>query len=185
MGVFHSVDVGQVPGRSAAAVPAGIAVTPREVMLLDKRSCVLRLSKTKVGSCEPLTQREVRDGSRQRAGVPLLAGEHLQGRHQRPLPMCCAELCAPERWRFGYGTGARDMAWKPQGGDAGDSSWNTGDGVGALGMEMLRMALTLQHGDVVCGMETLGTAQGHWVWHGDSRWHKDTEGSTGTLRMAR
>lgn len=85
----------------------------------------------------------------------------------------------------GDGTGARDMAWKPQGGDAGDSSQNTGDGVGALGMEMLRMALTLQHGDVVCGMETLGTVQGHWVWHGDSRWHKDTEGSTGTLRMAR
>lgn len=40
----------------------------------------------------------------------------------------------------GYGTGTRDMAWRPWGGDTGDSSRNTGDDVGALGMEMLRMA---------------------------------------------
>lgn len=40
----------------------------------------------------------------------------------------------------GYGTGTRDMACRPWGGDTGDSSRNTGDDVGALGIEMLRMA---------------------------------------------
>lgn len=128
MGVFHSVDVGPAPGRSAAAVPAGNAVTPREVMLLDKRSCVPGLSKTEVGSCEPPTQREVGEGSGQRAAVPLLDGGHLQGHRRHPLPVCSWEM---EMW---------GMAWRPWGGDTGDSIWNTGDDVGALGMEMLRMA---------------------------------------------
>lgn len=44
--------------------------------------------------------------------------------------------------------------------------------------------MILQRGDMVYGMGTLGTAQGHWVWRGDCGWHKDTEGSTGSLGMA-
>lgn len=71
----------------------------------------------------------------------------------------------------GYGTGTWDMTWKPWGGDAEDSSRNTGGDVGALGMEMVRMAWNAEDG-------TDTTAWGRGVWYGD------LGDSTGTLGMA-